>query len=243
MSKLFVSNFPKSYSEDNINLIFSPLGRIRSIRLVSETRTFAIVEFETFEQSMNAMNVLKGKMLYGCNEPLHVEVAFDRNRRTVVSGVPLDLDKDLLTSFFGHYGQIENITSCSDPRTVYIDFKDQVDAEKFLELDKKISLGDKENKLSIKPFAKKENKRAMDNPDRSIFIYNLSSSTTKTDLIESFAKFGEISSLGVLNGGKGFINYEREVSALKAIRHMDGKRICGGRIRVTLKSIKKRQMT
>ena len=46
---------------------------------------------------------------------------------------------------------------------------------------------------------------------------NLSPKTIETDLAKSFVEFGEISSSGVLRSGKGFVNYERKLSALKAL--------------------------
>lgn len=241
MSKLFVSNFPEHYVEEDIDLIFSPFGRIKSIRMGNETRLFAIVEFETVQSSKSAMAALRGRRLYECSECLHIEPAFDRKRRVVVEGVPGDTTEAALQGFFSYYGGIENITYHGERETVLIDFKLQEDAERLLELDRKVKFQGSENRLAIKPFAKKAGRERTDSPDRCVFVYNLSPKTTERDVVDSFARFGEIVSSGVLSGGKGFVNYEKDVSALKAVRHMDGKKIGGKRIRVTLKSTKKRR--
>lgn len=227
--KLFVSNFPKDYSEENIKLIFSPFGEIKSIEIMNKLKKFAIVEFQTSQQSITAMNILNGKKLYGHEETLNVDIAFDRNRRVIVTNIPLNVSKEILMKFFMNYGVIENITS-KDTKTIFIDFRFQEDAKKFLELDNKINF--KNERLIIKPFLKKEK---ISNTG-CIFLYNLSPNTTETDILEAFEKYGRIVSFKILNGGKGFINYEKELFALKAIRHMDGKRLNGKKLRIVLKS-------
>ncbi|AFN82491.1 putative polyadenylate-binding-like RNA-binding protein [Encephalitozoon romaleae SJ-2008] len=238
-SKLFVSNFPESYSEENINLIFSPFGEIRSIKILREPRMFSIVEFRDPLDAKAAIDSLNGRRLHGEGLSLHIEMAFDRKRRVIVSGIPSDSSSEELMRFFQYYGPIENITSSDHPQTIFIDFLSHKDAEMFLELNQKISFGKEKDRLSIKPFTKRERRDHISSPERSIFIYNLPSKTTKTDLNDLFTKFGEIQSLGILSGGKAFVNYERELSALKAIRHMDGKIVGGNKVRIVLKSMKK----
>ncbi|AFM97775.1 putative RNA-binding protein [Encephalitozoon hellem ATCC 50504] len=237
--KLFVNNFPESYSEESMSLIFSPFGEIKSIKILREPRLFSIVEFRDPQNAKAAMDSLNGRKLHGESSPLHIEMAFDRKRRVVVSGIPLDSSKEELLRFFQYYGSVENITPSDDPQTVFIDFSSQRDSEMLLELNQKISFGKEESKLSIKPFTKRERKDQTSSPEKSVFIYNLPSKITKTDLNELFAKFGEIQSLGILNGGKAFVNYEKELPALKAIRHMDGKNVGGKKIRIVLKSMKR----
>lgn len=236
MSKLFVSNFPAGYSEENMELIFSPFGTLRSLKVVSEPRSFAIVEFEAPEQSEAAMQALRGRRLFGHQDELHIEPAFDRKRRVAVSNIPQSMSRDGITDFFKYYGPVENVT-LSD-RAAFVDFRQRSDVEKLLALDGKISCAGQ--KLSIKPFEKKEPRERTQSADRCVFVYNLPPNATKTDLADAFEKFGEIESSGVLSGGKAFVNYTRELSALKAIRHMDGKKIGSKKIRVTLKSMKKR---
>lgn len=237
--KLFVSNFPEGYSEENMNLIFSPFGEIKSIKILREPRMFSIVEFRDPLDAKAAIDSLNGRRLHGEGSSLHIEMAFDRKRRVIVSGIPLDSSSEKLMRFFQYYGAVENITSSDHPQTVFIDFLSHKDAEMFLELNQKISFEKEGEKLSIKPFTKRERRDHASSPERSVFIYNLPSKTTKTDLNDLFIKFGEIQSLGILSGGKAFVNYERESSALKAIRHMDGKSIGGKKIRIVLKSMKK----
>ncbi|ADM11018.1 putative polyadenylate-binding-like RNA-binding protein [Encephalitozoon intestinalis ATCC 50506] len=237
--KLFVSNFPESYSEESIGLIFSPFGEIKSIKILREPRLFSIVEFQELQDAKAAIDSLNGRKLHSQGLLLHVEMAFERRKRVVVSGIPPDSSKEELQRFFEYYGSVENITHSDAMRTVFIDFSSHEDAESFLELNQKISFGKERDKLSIKPFTKKECKDNTSSPERSLFIYNLPAKITKTDLDGLFARFGEVKSLGVLSGGKAFVNYERELSALKAIRHMDGKNVGGKKIRIILKSMKK----
>lgn len=237
-NKLFVSNFPESYSEESMILIFSPFGEVRSVKILREPRTFSIVEFREPQDAQAAMDSLRGRRVHGCNEPLHIEAAFERKRRVVVSGIPPGTSREELLEFFRYYGPVDNIVLGNDTH-ILIDFSFQGDVERLLELDGKIDFGQQKSKLSIKPFTKKERRTAISAPERSIFMYNLSPKTTETDLSNLFMRFGEVRSLGILGGGKGFVNYDRELSALKAIRHMDGKCINGKRIRVTLKSMKR----
>ncbi|CAD25056.1 putative RNA-binding protein with some similarity to polyadenylate-binding proteins [Encephalitozoon cuniculi GB-M1] len=239
ISKLFVSNFPESYSEESMSLIFNPFGEIKSIKILREPRLFSIIEFQEPLDAKAAMDSLGGRRVYGHNEPLHIEMAFDRKKRVAVSGIPSDSSKEEVLKFFQYYGSVENITHGDDMQTIFIDFSSQQDAESFLELDQKISFGKEKCRLSIKPFTKRERKDSVLSPERSVFIYNLSPRTTRTDLADLFVKFGEIRSLGILSGGKAFVNYDKELSALKAIRHMDGKSVGGKKIRIALKSMKK----
>jgi RNA recognition motif-containing protein len=238
MNKVFVSNFPECYSEENIEVIFSPFGEIKSISIVKEPRVFAIVEFRTPQQCTDAIESIKGRRLYGCTGALQVELAFDRKRRVVVSGVPLGTHQHEISDFFKYYGAVENAMQSNDGLVV-VDYSLQKDAEDLLALDGKVSFNHSTAKLSIKPFVKKEKIDRTISPERCIFVYNLPAKMTSTDLRESFEKFGCIVSSGVLSGGKGFVNYDRELSALKAIRHMDGKKISGRKARVVLKSMKK----
>ncbi|KAM0671578.1 putative RNA-binding protein [Ordospora colligata] len=238
MNKLFVSNFPECYLEKDIELIFTPFGDIKSIKVVKEPRVFAIVEFRTSQECVAAIESIRGRRLYGCTDTLQVEPAFDRKRRVVVSGIPLGTHQHEISDFFKYYGTIENATQNNDG-LVIVDYSLQKDAEYLLTLEGKVSFNHNTTKLSIKPFLKKEKTDRVISHERSIFVYNLPAKMTNTDLRESFEKFGCIFSCGVLSGGKGFVNYDRELSALKAIRHMDGKKISGKKARVVLKSMKK----
>jgi RNA recognition motif-containing protein len=237
MGKIYVSNLPEGISEEELGLIFGTVARPRSIKILRGQRTCAFVEFEDIGKAREAASKLDGRSLYGGLSELRVELAYDRNRRVVVSGIPSDASAEEVREFFGYYGLIENVEA-KDSSAFFLDFKTLSDAARLLQLNGRIRLREDHPPITIEQLGRKEQG---DSSDRCIFLYNLPQSTTEAVLTERFSPYGKILSSGVLSGGKGFVNYDRTLSALKAIRHMDGKKVGNKRIRVALKSMKKRR--
>jgi RNA recognition motif-containing protein len=236
MRKVYVSNLPERASEEDLELIFGTIAKPRSVKILRDPKTCAFIEFEEAGKAREAVERLNGRSLYGGLHELRVEIAYDRSRRVVVSGLPLDVSGEDIRGFFEYYGPIENVEA-KDGSTFCLDFRSTADASRLLQLNKKIKFRENSSFITIHQLEKREQSNSS---DRCVFVYNLPQNMTETDLAEKFSHYGRILSSGVLSGSKGFVNYDRTLSALKAIRHMDGKKVGSKKIRVSLKSMKKR---
>jgi RNA recognition motif-containing protein len=74
---------------------------------------------------------------------------------------------------------------------------------------------------------------------KGVYVGNVAWATTEDDLKQAFNKFGEITSANIImdrmtgrSRGFGFVNFESEESAAKAIEEMQGFELLGRPIRV-----------
>ncbi len=84
MTKLYVGNLPWSASEDDIRELFSPIGVIESVSLITDRETgrsrgFAFVEMDRADAN-KAISQLNGQDFGG--RPLRVNEAQDRPKRS-----------------------------------------------------------------------------------------------------------------------------------------------------------------
>ena len=84
MTKLYVGNLPWTASEDDIRELFSPIGTIESVALITDRETgrsrgFAFVEMDRADAN-KAISQLNGQDFGG--RPLRVNEAQDRPRRS-----------------------------------------------------------------------------------------------------------------------------------------------------------------
>ncbi|XP_014247551.1 serine/arginine-rich splicing factor 7-like isoform X2 [Cimex lectularius] len=74
------------------------------------------------------------------------------------------------------------------------------------------------------------------NPDCKIYIGDLGSSANKQDLEDAFAYYGPIRSVWIARNPPGFafVEFEDARDAEDAVRGLDGRNVCGRRVRVEM---------
>ncbi|EOB14199.1 RNA-binding protein 4 [Nosema bombycis CQ1] len=227
MPKIIVSNLPTNFEEEDIRTLFSIYGKIKSITKYAKTNSFFIF-YEKKEDCEEAIKSMNGRMIQNC--AVYVDMAHDRDSKIFVFNIPNDCDLKDLKSFFSYYGEINSLQFINN--YVQIVFEDKEDCSRLLNLDNKIRY--QGCLLSIK----KEKTQILTNVN-TVFVYNLPIPVSEQDFNDLFVKYGKIISSGVLENGKGFINYEKELGALKATKYLDKKVWKGKKLKVILKKSSK----
>lgn len=81
-NNLYVRNFPKEFTEEDLTKLFSEHGEITSIAIKPyQDRKQAFICFSTGEQAQAALSALHGKQLDGCDEPLYVNEFMSKSER------------------------------------------------------------------------------------------------------------------------------------------------------------------
>lgn len=165
------------------------------------------------------------------NTAIYVDIAYDRDSKLFLYNIPLDSDMNDLKSFFSYYGQINSLMFKKN--ILQLVFEDKEDSDKLLELDGKIRY--QGSLVSIKRSCKSNTS----SDKNTVFVYNISKSLSEQDFLNIFIKYGNVVSSGLLENSKGFVNYEKEIGALKAAKYLDNKIVKGKKMKVVLKSNKK----
>ncbi|KAL1463140.1 hypothetical protein WDU94_014923 [Cyamophila willieti] len=87
----------------------------------------------------------------------------------------------------------------------------------------------------------RRDRRASANDDCKIYVGDLSTSTTKEDMEDSFSYYGAIRNVWVARNppGFGFVEFEDRRDAEDAVRGFDGREINGRRVRVEMSNPQK----
>ncbi|KAF5139941.1 rna-binding protein [Vairimorpha ceranae] len=228
MPKIIVSNLPPNFTVEDTRTIYEKYGLILNITK-SEKNYF--ITYKNRNECATAINSTNGKVYNNC-KPLIVDYAYDRDSKVFIFNLPLDSDLVDVTSYFSYYGKIEHSKFIKN--VLFIVFENKKDAIKLLDLNNKIHYKDK--LLNIRNTLKSE---CMYDDSKCVFVYNVPEDLTEMDFLRFFSKYGCILSSGIKNN-KGFINYEREIGAYKAVKYGDGLKIKNKKIRVTLKGEKRK---
>ncbi|XP_068598253.1 serine/arginine-rich splicing factor 3b [Brachionichthys hirsutus] len=81
--------------------------------------------------------------------------------------------------------------------------------------------------------------------DCKVYVGNLGNNGNKTELERSFGYYGPLRSVWVARNPPGFafVEFEDSRDATDAVRELDGRTMCGGRVRVELSNGEKRSRT
>lgn len=219
MNKIIVSNFPTNFTTDDIQKLFSLYGTIKDI---SKTQKAIFITYTSKQSCIEAINKMNGKLIK--QETIKVDWAYERDAKVYVHNLPIDILLEEISSFFSYYGEIQHIKFLK--HILFIVFVNKRDAANLILLNGKIKF--KNNYLKI------SNTINISSDKYCVYCYNVSDEITELDLLQIFSKYGEIISSGI-NNGKGYINFEKESAAYKAVKYMDGKKIKDKKLRVVLK--------
>jgi RNA recognition motif-containing protein len=216
-------------------------------------KTTAFIEYMEDSSAQQAIDSLKDRCLHGMDKPLVVQYAIDRKKKVFVGNLPLDVSESSVSEFFSSYGKLLGVSliegKSNSKKCGFVFFEDEKDARNCIkEANGKAKFPGSENYLLVKraenETEKRERNKVMqgineeDVDERCVFIYNMPKDFYDSELDALFSTYGRIQSCKVLEGFKGFVNYMSTLSALKAVRYLDGKRIKGKRISVILKKDK-----
>lgn len=228
MAKIIVSNLPTNFTEDDLRTLFCIYGKIIRITQYSQTNSYFIM-YSSKEECLEAVKSMNGRMIQ--NTAIYVDIAYDRDSKLFLYNIPMDSNIEDLKSFFSYYGQINSLMFKKN--ILQLVFEDKEDCERLLELDGKIRY--QGSLISIKRSCKSN----VSSDKNTVFVYNIPKTLSEQDFLNLFIKYGSVVSSGILENNKGFVNFEKELGALKAVKYLDNKNVKGKKIKVILKSNKK----
>lgn len=243
MTRIFVKGFRKQYSETLLGLLFKPFGEIKSIQVNNLT---AIVDYNTMEDAMKAVNALQNRVLADTSV-LSLDLFYNSKKRIAVKN---ELPVAAVQAIMSRCGRIYNIKET--PAYIFVDFCDENDARKALT--SRIEVSDDLRRASAQrgdtpktadgtrapgnagdrylKISQVVNRPVSD--DQTVFVYNIPPLFNENDMLRLFMRYGDIVSSGV-QGDRGFVNFTKSVSALRAFKHLDGKKIKNRRLRLKIK--------
>lgn len=151
-----------------------------------------------------------------------------------------DVPEGFLYEMFNNVGQVASIRICRDANTrrslgyAYVNFHRVDDAERALDTMNYKVIHGRPCRIMWSHRDPGLRKSGVGN----IFVKNLDKSIDNQQLCDTFSKFGNILSCKVSTSqrgdslGYGFVHYESEESALKAVEAVDGKMIAGSTVSV-----------
>lgn len=232
--------------------LFSEYGKIvegdQAIRIISrEDRngnpySFAFINFQTYEDALNAVRELNYTKLDGC--PIRLGIADKETRRIRQSGQGnlfiKNLDKEIevsqLHDAFANFGEI---ISCKIPTDEngksrgygYVQFRKPEEAEQAMSDLREASINGRP--ITIEHFQKRQRQNP-ENTYTNVYIKNLPSSiASNKELYALFAQYGEIDSCFLqldennASRGVGFCSMKTHDEAVAAVKGLDGKELEG----------------
>ncbi|KAL0221567.1 hypothetical protein RCL1_001421 [Eukaryota sp. TZLM3-RCL] len=215
---VYVGELPLSITETDLRSVFSEVGEISSVRIVSypeRPSAHAYVNFKTQESANHAVDHFNGYQFDG--KPCRVAVSnpmIRKNRAATIyiKGLPKTLTLKQLYDLFSCYGNIivAKIASNGDTNESlglgYVQFENEQDAKRALNCTC-ITLENGEQHSIIVESFKPRTKKSEDEVPNTIFIKNLDPSVTEEELREVCRPFGTISSYALKVSPKGGLKY------------------------------------
>ncbi|KAG7191530.1 Protein phosphatase PP2A regulatory subunit B [Scheffersomyces spartinae] len=264
-ASLYVGELAPSVNEAMLYEIFSPIGQVASIRVCRDAVTkkslgYAYVNYHKFEDGEKAIEDLNYHVIDG--RPCRImwsqrDPALRRNGDGNIYIKNLDpaIDNKALHDTFATFGKILSCKVATDEagqskQFGFVHYEDAASAQFAIEnvngmllngltvfVGKHISKKDRESKFE-------EMKANFTN----VYVKNLDTSFTQSELEDLFTPFGKITSavLELDQEGKskgfGFINFEDHTAAIKAVEELNEKEIKGQKLYVG-RAQKKRERT
>lgn len=146
-------------------------------------------------------------------------------------------ENSLLVSKHREIRKIKQIRTYYTFQAVKVKFRREEDAIRFIEkVDRKEKIDG--SLLVAKFYSGEKNVTIVNTDDRCVFVYNLPDKYTDKELFDFFSTFGQIKTSRVSNN-KAYVNYDDELSALKAIKYADGILVRNKKINCVIKSQRK----
>ncbi|XP_020575951.1 polyadenylate-binding protein 7-like [Phalaenopsis equestris] len=239
---LYVGELHPDVAESNLFELFSTVGTVTSVRVCKDRDSgrslgYGYVNYMFEQDAINAIEKLNHNELFG--KPIRIMQA-NRNADTRSSGIGNVFVKNLsesvndleLEAMFGKFGTIlSSKMAIQDGKSKgygFVQFDSQDSANAAIENLHGTFVDGKQ--IYVSNFIKKS-ERILPNPEtmyNSLFVKNLDEDITE-ELIElKFSEFGEVANVKLAKDeagnskGYGFVNFENQESAEKAMEAMNG---------------------
>ncbi|XP_020913139.2 APOBEC1 complementation factor [Exaiptasia diaphana] len=242
--EVFVGKVPRDLYEDELVPVFEKLGKIYEIRLMmdfnGQNRGYAFVVYTNREdakkciKTMNNYEIRKGKCVGVCSSV--------DNCRLFVGGIPKKVKKDEI------FAEVSKVTECVVDVIVYPSAQDKTKNRGFAFVEysshrdaamarRKLMSGKIQlwgHQIAV-DWAEPEQEVDQDIMDQVKVLYarNLLLSTTEETIEEAFSKFGEVERVKKIKD-YCFIHFRTREQAREALEEMNGSKLDGNEIEVTL---------
>ncbi|CAH1973967.1 unnamed protein product [Acanthoscelides obtectus] len=124
-TKLIVNYIPQFATEDDLAQIFTPIGRVESIKIMRDFKTgysfgFGFVKYTTAEEAANAIEALNGftfrnkRLKVSYSRPPGADM---KDSNLYITNLPKDVTEEDIDNLFKHYGEIVQRTVLKDKIT------------------------------------------------------------------------------------------------------------------------------
>ncbi|KAF9621612.1 hypothetical protein IFM89_024558 [Coptis chinensis] len=243
-TSLYVGDLELNVTDSQLYDLFSQWGQVVSVRVCRDVNTrrslgYAYVNYANPQEAARALDVLNFTPLNG--KPVrimysHRDPSIRRSGTANIFIKNLDkaIDNKALHETFSSFGNILSCKIATDPSGQskgygFVQYDNEESAQNALKLDGML-LNDKA--VFVGPFLRKQERDNAVNKEvfKSVFVKNLSESTTDEDLMKVFGEYGTIDTATVMrtDDGKskcfGFVNFENPDNASKAVEALNGKK-------------------
>jgi polyadenylate-binding protein len=244
-SVLFVSELPENITESDLEVFFQEYkDQIVVIQINrkpyesyaprSQQATVIFKDSKIADEARKALNLkkLRGKTIRVVWHERNNTQRYNNEANLFVKNIPVEVTPREFYEKFLSYGDIISAKLCEDEDGnslgyAYVSYYDSSSCDKaIVELDDKDFWG---NKLEVKRFQKKNERMNNLTTNKNLYIKDLPSTFTDSDLKGLFSTFGTIAWAKVLDDKSGrkfaILSFDNEDSTLKAIEKMKGFKI------------------
>lgn len=234
MAEIEVSDLPDGINDYSLFCITKRFGKTSAIRVQNNK---AVISFRRRSKAIAFYDFISKNCPRVCVKLL------EEKTELFVDRIPKETTLESLKLFFQKYGElvkIEQERTYFEFQTLKLIFSSAGDAKKcLLKTNKKEYLKSGE-KLVVKYYdeTRLASIKTKNNDNLCVFVYNVPTGMSYNAFNKIFSCYGDIKSLEILENSMGFVNYDNELSALKAVKYADRLEIMGQKLSVILKSEK-----
>ncbi|RDX64588.1 Polyadenylate-binding protein 2, partial [Mucuna pruriens] len=241
-TSLYVGDLDQGITETQLYDLFNEAGQVTSVRICRDLETrrplgYGYVNFSNAYDAAKAMEELNFTPLNG--KPIRVTYSFrdpsirKSEANIFVKNLDQKIDNRSFRDIFLSFG---NIVSCKvvmdnfgrSKGHGFVQFESEASAQEAIERLNGMLINDK--RVYVGHF---ERRKDRDSKFTSVFVKNLSQSTSTDDLKRVFGEFGDICSALVIRDEDGnskcfgFVNFKNTDSAARAVQELHGKNLDG----------------
>lgn len=230
-ANLYISGLPKSMTQQDLEVIFSPFGTIITSRILqnagndSQTKGVGFIRYDTREEAKRAIQSINGSIPKGCTEAISVKFSNTpgSNNKLLQTPLPAFLSPHIARRIGG---AMHNPVNKGLARFSPMNPGDMLD----------VMLPGTNGISGVAPGG-----------GWSIFIYNLAPETEESTLWQLFGPFGAVQSVKIIKDsatnqckGYGFVTMTNYEDAMMAIRALNGYALGNRVLQVSFKTNKQK---
>ncbi|CAM0903911.1 unnamed protein product [Alopecurus aequalis] len=245
-TSLYVGDLEPSVTDSQLYELFSQAGQVMSVRVCRDVNSrrslgYAYVNFNNPMDAARAMEILNFaplnnkaiRVMYSNRDPSSRRSG---SANIFIKNLDKTIDNKTLHDTFSAFGAILSCKVAMDDVGQskgfgFVQYEKEESAQSAMKSLNGMLINDKP--VYVGPFLRKQERdNSFDKTKfNNVFVKNLSESTTKEDLLKVFSEYGNITSAVVMIGmdGKsrcfGFINFESQDAAARAVEELNGKKI------------------